>query len=124
VTTRLIARARIRTLIAGGALAAAVAATAFGAGVPLVVLIVASIVFGVGLGVATTAIYTGATSALSPPARSAGFSYLTRAYLAGLAVSPVVSGLVGALSMRAVFIADAVGLVIIAGILQRRMREH
>jgi MFS family permease len=123
ITSWLLTRAGIGTLIAGGALTAAVGATAFGAGAPLVILVVAGVLFGAGLGVATTAIYTGATSALAAPARGAGFSYLTRAYLAGLAVSPVVAGLVGALSMRAVFIADAVALVAIAWILRQRMKD-
>jgi DHA1 family multidrug resistance protein-like MFS transporter len=113
---------RVATLISGGTIAAALAATAFGAGAPLVVLMGGSVLFGAGLGIATTAIYTGATSALPSSARGVGFSYLTRAYLVGLAVSPVLAGLVGALSMRAVFIADAAALVIIASVLRRRMQ--
>jgi hypothetical protein len=111
----------LAALIPGGTIAAALAAVAFGAGAPLIVLIASGVLFGAGLGVATTAIYTGATSALPSPARGVGFSYLTRAYLVGLAVSPMLSGVVGAISMRAVFVADAVGLVFIAWFLQRRM---
>jgi hypothetical protein len=51
------------------------------------------------------------------------FGYLTRAYLVGLAVSPVLAGLVGALSMRAVFIADGGALVAMAYTLNRRMKQ-
>jgi DHA1 family tetracycline resistance protein-like MFS transporter len=122
VTGWLLPRTSVVTLIATGTIAAALAAAAFGAGAPLVVLIAGSVLLGAGLGMATTAIYTGATSALPSTARGAGFSYLTRAYLVGLAVSPPVAGLVGAWSMRAVFIADAAALVGIAWILHRRMK--
>ena len=124
MTGWLLRKMSVGMLISSGTIAAALAAAAFGAGAPLMVLIGSSVLFGAGLGIATTAIYTGATSALPAAARGAGFSYLTRAYLVGLAVSPVLAGLVGALSMRAVFIADAIALVSIAWILRQRMQEQ
>ena len=53
--------------------------------------------------------------------RGVAFGYLTTAYLIALAVSPVVAGLIGAQSMRAVFFLDAVGLAAIAVIVRRRI---
>ena len=44
-------------------------------------------------------------------ARGASFGLLSTASLAGLAVSPIVSGFLGATSIRAVFLLDAVALV-------------
>jgi MFS family permease len=57
------------------------------------------------------------------PERSRGvaFGYLTTASLSGLALSPVVSGLLGAVSMRSVFVVDAMGLAAVAWAV-RRMR--
>jgi MFS transporter, DHA1 family, multidrug resistance protein len=93
----------------------------FGTGAPIGVLIVTAGVMGLGLGVATTAVYTAATHAVPPSARTVAFAYLTTAYLAGLAVSPIVAGLVGALNVRAVFLVDAIGLGVLAWIVQKKM---
>ena len=93
----------------------------FGAGAPTGVLIVTAAVMGLGLGVATTAVYTAATHAVAPSARTVAFGYLSTAYLAGLAVSPMLAGLVGSISVRAVFLVDAIGLGLLAWIVQKRM---
>ena len=95
----------------------------FGAGAPTGVLIVTAAVMGLGLGVATTAVYTAATHAVAPSARTVAFGYLSTAYLAGLAVSPMLAGFVGSLSVRAVFLVDAIGLGLLAWIVQKRMSE-
>ncbi len=54
-------------------------------------------------------------------ARGAAFAYLSSAYLVALAASPIMAGFVGALSMRAVFLIDAVGLAVLAWIVRREM---
>ena len=79
-------------------------------------------ILGFGIGVATTAVYTSASRAVSGADRGLAFGYLTRAYLTGLAVSPILAGLIGSRSMRTVFLADAAGLVAIAWIAGRRIR--
>ena len=61
-------------------------------------------VFGLAIGAATTAAYTAASSIIPAGARGAGFGLLTTASLVGLAVSPIVSGLLGATSIRAVLL--------------------
>ena len=85
------------------------------------VLSAMAVVFGLGIGVATTAIYATATNAVPAADRGVAFGYLTTAYLVGLAISPVLAGFIGSLSMRAVFLADAVGLGVIAWEVRRRM---
>jgi DHA1 family multidrug resistance protein-like MFS transporter len=109
------------------AMAAVGAATAlvFGLSAPWTILMLNAIVFGYALGVATTCTYTAATHALPASWRGVAFGYLTSAYLIGLAVSPVVAGFIGAASMRAVFLADAAGLAVVAFIVRRGMtRGH
>ncbi|HEY7169874.1 MAG TPA: MFS transporter, partial [Vicinamibacterales bacterium] len=73
-------------------------------------LFLATPLFGAAIGSGMTAAYTAAASVIPAPARGAGFGLLTTASLVGLAVSPVVSGLLGATSIRAVFGLDVVAL--------------
>jgi MFS family permease len=80
-----------------------------------------TLVFGVAIGTATTASYTAASGVIPPGARGAGFGLLTTASLVGLAVSPIVSGLLGATSLRAVFLMDALMLAALALLVSRLM---
>ena len=100
---------------------AGVAACVFAAAPGIFWLVTASIPFGLGMGVATTAIYTQASHSMTPSMRGVAFGYLTTAYLVGLAVSPVLAGFIGALSMRTVFIVDAAGLVAVAAVVRQQM---
>jgi len=98
-------------------LIAAACAVAAGGGVNYVVagdlfwLFLATPIFGLAIGVATTAAYTAAAAVIPANVRGTGFGLLTTASLIGLAVSPVVSGLLGATSIRAVWALDVVGLL-------------
>jgi DHA1 family multidrug resistance protein-like MFS transporter len=118
----LLLRWPVRALVPYTASVAAAGALIFALGAPVGVLFATAFVFGFGMGVATTAIYTAATHAVPVAARGETFGYLTTAYLIGLAVSPVVAGLIGSVSMRAVFLVDAAGLGGLAWLIQRRMR--
>lgn len=100
---------------------ASAAALVFAAGAHVAVLLVTAACFGLALGVATTSIYTVASQSVTPDRRGGAFAYLTSAYLAGLAVSPVVAGFIGSVSMRAVFLADAAGLALVAWLVKRGM---
>ncbi|HET9372839.1 MAG TPA: MFS transporter [Vicinamibacterales bacterium] len=122
LTGRLLGRWRVAKLVPAGAAAAALAASIFALAAPVGALLAMAVVFGLGLGVATTAIYTAATRAVTAADRGMAFSYLTTAYLVGLALSPVIAGLIGALSMRAVFVADAIALAGVAWLVASRMR--
>jgi len=84
-------------------------------------LVVGTPVFGIAIGIATTAAYTAASSVMPASGRGAGFGLLTTASLTGLALSPIVNGILGATSIRAVFVLDAVGLATLAVIVSRLM---
>jgi len=84
-------------------------------------LVVGTPVFGIAIGIATTAAYTAASSVMPASGRGAGFGLLTTASLTGLALSPIVNGILGATSIRAVFVLDAVGLAALAVIVSRLM---
>jgi MFS family permease len=120
----LLGRTRPGALVPATAALAALAAAVFGVVAPVAILLVTAVGFGFGLGVATTAIYTTATRAVPVAWRGVAFGYLSTAYLVGLAVSPVAAGVVGSVSMRAVFIADALGLGALALGIRRKMTEQ
>lgn len=123
LSRRLLTRKEAAKLVPAMAALAAVPALVFGAAAPLPVLIIAAAIFGFAMGVATTCTYTSATQILPDAWRGVAFGYLTSAYLVGLAVSPVVAGFIGATSMRAVFLADAVGLAVLAWFVRRGMHR-
>jgi DHA1 family multidrug resistance protein-like MFS transporter len=100
------ARAIIGTsagLAAAGAIAYAVAGTTW-------ILMLATPVFGLAIGTGTTAAYAAAGTIVPASARGAGFGLLTTASLTGLALSPIVSGFLGATSIRLVFVLDVIAL--------------
>jgi DHA1 family multidrug resistance protein-like MFS transporter len=120
---RLLVWRPLRVLVPLSALLAAAASVVFGLGPSDLALLATAVVFGLGIGVATTAVYTEAGQAVSSGERSVVFGYLQMAYLIGLAVSPVLAGLIGSISMRAVFFADAVGLAMLAAVVRNRVLE-
>jgi MFS family permease len=117
----LLARAPAHQLVPAMAGMAALATLLFAVTAPVAGLIAGAVVLGLGMGVATTSTYAATTHAVPVAARGVAFGYLTTAYLAGLAASPVIAGLVGALSMRAVFVADTIGLGVLAWVVRTRM---
>ena len=119
---RLLARTPASRLVPATSGIAAAAALLFGLTLPTYGLIAAAVVLGLGMGVATTSTYTATTQAVSVEQRAVALGYLTTAYLVGLAASPVIAGLVGSLSMRGVFYADALGLGLLAWVVWRKMR--
>jgi DHA1 family multidrug resistance protein-like MFS transporter len=84
-------------------------------------LLLATPVFGLAIGVATTATYTAASSVIPGSARGAGFGFLATGSLIGLALSPVISGILGATSIRGVFLLDTIALVVLATMVARIM---
>lgn len=98
-------------LVMWAAALSALGALAFSTGPGSGVMLAVAVCFGLGIGVAFTTIYTVAGQRVPARSRGVAFGYLTTASLSGLALSPVVSGLIGSVSMRGVFVADAAGLV-------------
>lgn len=115
----LLTRRTAMELIASACAVAAFAGVIYVAARDLRWLFVATPIFGFAIGVATTAAYTAAAAVIPPNVRGTGFGLLSTASLIGLAVSPVVSGLLGATSIRAVWALDVVGLLLLAVIVHR-----
>ena len=84
-------------------------------------LFAASALFGLAMGTATTTTYTAASSVMPPTARGTGFGLLTTASLTGLALSPIINGLLAATTIRAVFLVDFFALVALALAVSRLM---
>ncbi len=84
---------------------------------------VAAAVFGIGIGVAMTAAYTTAAAGFPEPARATGFGFLMSASLIGMAVSPMIAGLLAHQGIRLVFVVDAVMLLSFAVAVRRVMEE-
>jgi MFS transporter, DHA1 family, multidrug resistance protein len=116
---RLLERIPARRLVMAATSSACLAALVFGLGPIWILLVIAAIFFGLGIGIAFTTIYTVAGQRVPEHSRGVAFGYLTTASLTGLALSPVVSGALGSFSIRSVFVADAVGLAAVAWTVRR-----
>jgi MFS family permease len=117
----LLRRFAARTVIAGAAAAGAIGASLYALVNDSSWLFVATPVIGFAMGTATTGAYTAATGVMPASARGVGFGLLTTASLTGLAISPIISGVLGATSIRGVFLLDACALVALAVMVSRLM---
>jgi MFS transporter, DHA1 family, multidrug resistance protein len=122
VAARLLEARDARSVLAGSAAASMVASAVFAVEPPVWVMIVSAAVFGLGIGAAMTTAYAEAGKVIPAGSHGAGFGLLTTASLSGLALSPVFGGLIGATSMNAVFVANAVGLGVLVVLVMRNMR--
>jgi len=118
---RLLACAPARTVIAGSALSAGAGMLAIGAATGLEMVLIGTAIFGAATGVAMTAVYTAAGSVIPPRVRGVGFGVLTTASLGGIALSPVLTGIIGAASLRVAFLLNAGAMAVLAWLVARRM---
>ena len=117
----LLSRTSARGVIAGSAAVAALGTLTYVFADGMGVLVVGTTIFGLAIGAASTAAYTAAGAVIPPEARGAGFGLLTTGSLIGLATSPIICGLLGTLSLRAVFVLDSFALLFVAGLVRRLM---
>jgi MFS transporter, DHA1 family, multidrug resistance protein len=110
-----------RAIISAAAALGAAAALVFVVSPRTAWLFVGTPILGIALGAATTTTYTAASAVIPAGARGAGFGLLTTASLTALALSPILSGLLGATSIRAVFLLDVLVMVAIAAAVPRLM---
>jgi MFS transporter, DHA1 family, multidrug resistance protein len=108
----LIARMAPARVIAWGAATTGLGLVGFLAGSSGVVMGAALLLFGAGAGAAITAAYTAGGRVVPASMHATGFGFLTGSSLAGLALSPVLAGLLSRSRLLAVF---AVDLVLLAG---------
>jgi len=121
---RLLARWSGRQLISVSALGTAIVALAMGFTADPWTFGALASVFGFGVGIAMTAAYTHAAAAVPGSARGMGFGFLTSAALIGLAVSPMVAGLLASIGLRTVFVVNAAMLLVIGQAVRRMMNEQ
>lgn len=120
----LLRRYPIGRVLVGGAIAGVAAALGLAAAGSMTIVIASSTVLGLSIGVASTAAYTAAGAVLPASARATGFATLTSASLAGTAISPMMSGALGAVSIRGVFLVAAVVFAIVAAMVSRMMLDR
>ena len=117
----LLKRMPARRIIAASAATGAVAALVYTIAPRTEWLFAATPLFGLAMGTATTTTYTAASSVMPASARGAGFGLLTTASLTALALSPIISGMLAATSIRAVFLLDLFGLLSLVVVVSRLM---
>jgi len=106
-------RTALRLVVAASVMAA-VGCAGYVAAPRMPWLFAATPVFGLAIGFGTTAAYTAAAAVIPPNVRGLGFGLMTTANLIGMAISPILCGLLASASIRAVFALDATGLVALA----------
>ncbi len=110
-----------RVLIPAASLATAAAIAALVLVPSVWMFVLALACGGLAIGIGMTAAYSVAGALLPADAHATGFGLMTTASLLGLAVSPVVAGLLGGADLSVVFVADAIILVLLAWVVWRRM---
>ncbi len=126
VAVALLKRMSARAIIAVASLLAGAALSVFAVidRPPLAALIAAMTLCGICIGAGSTAAYTAAGTVIPRSVHTTGFSLLTSASLAGLAISPIASGFVAARSLRAVFMSGVALLLVLAVAVRRLMVER
>lgn len=120
----LLKRTSARVVIAGSSLVAAAALALFALSTPVWLLACMIGIFGAAVGAAMTTAFTAAGAVIPRHAHGASFGFLTGASLIGSAISPVLSGLVAAHSLRVVFFSGVVALAALALVVRRVMVER
>jgi len=121
---RALIRRSPRVVISRAALMAAFGLTAFAFSTSTWLMAGAMAVVGLGIGSAITTAYTAGGVVIPRDVHATAFGFLTSASLIGIALSPALSGLLGAQSIRAVFGAGVVVLVTVALVVRRGMVER
>ena len=124
LAAHLLTRVSPRTIVASNVLVAAAALILFTLTSSSGLLIVSMSMIGLCIGTATTTAFAAAGAVIPRNVHATGFGFLTTASLAGLAVSPVLSGLVAGQSIRVVFVTGVAALVGLAVIVRRLMVER
>lgn len=119
----LLKRMTPRAVIDGAVLCAAGALALVAVGGRAWLLIGAIGIFGASVGTAMTAAFSAAGSVIPRHVHGASFGFLSSASLIGFAVSPILSGIIAARSIRAVYVSGVVALVVLAVIVRRVMVE-
>jgi DHA1 family multidrug resistance protein-like MFS transporter len=121
LAARLLHRFTAKQVIVVSTLAAAAAMIVIVLAPSLWLFGVAIVVLGAAIGTATTTVYAVAGSLLPSDAHATGFGLMTTANLMGLAVSPVIAGVIGGSGLKIVFVADVFLLLMLGALVAQRM---
>jgi MFS transporter, DHA1 family, multidrug resistance protein len=113
-----------RVVIAWAVLVGAASLGVFSVAVAPWALAASLAVVGLCIGTSITTAYAAGNAVIPPDVHATAFGFLTGAALIGIALSPVLSGLVAARSIRAVFVAGMVALVVLAIVVRKVMVER
>ena len=123
-SSRLLRRHSPRVVIAWSVLVGAAALALFTASTAAWMLATSLAVVGLCIGTSITTAYAAGNAVIPHEVHSTAFGFLTGAALIGIALSPVLSGLVAARSIRAVFVVAIVVLIILAIVVRKVMVER
>ena len=107
-----------------GVVVAACALGSFSMSKGLWLLVPSLAVVGLCIGTSVTTAFAAGGAVIPAEVHATAFGFLTGASLIGVAISPVLSGLIAARSIRGVFVAGAVVLLILGVIVRRMMVER
>lgn len=113
-----------RMIIAWATLMAAAALAVFTVSASMWSLVPCMTLVGLGIGMSTTTAFAVGGAVIPQDVHATAFGFLTSASLIGVALSPVLSGLLGAQSIRAVFVTGTAALVVLAVVVRRVMVER
>jgi DHA1 family multidrug resistance protein-like MFS transporter len=123
-SSRLLRRHSPRVVIAWSVLIGAAALALFTASTAAWMLAVSLALVGLCIGTSITTAYAAGNAVIPHEVHATAFGFLTGAALIGIALSPVLSGLVAARSIRAVFVVAIVVLIILAIVVRKVMVER
>jgi MFS family permease len=124
LSSRLLTRHSPRVVIAWAVLIAASGLGLFTASTNFWVMATAVGIIGLCIGTSITTAFAAGGAVIPQDVHATAFGFLTSASLAGVALSPVLAGLIAARSIRAVFITGVVLLAILAFVVRRVMVER
>jgi DHA1 family multidrug resistance protein-like MFS transporter len=124
LSSRLLRRHSPRVVIAWAVLVGASALAMFTASDAAWTLAISLAVVGLCIGTSITTAYAAGNAVIPPEVHATAFGFLTGAALIGIALSPVLSGLVAARSIRAVFVVGIGALVVLAIVVRKVMVER
>jgi DHA1 family multidrug resistance protein-like MFS transporter len=124
LSSRLLRRHSPRVVIAWAVLVGASALAIFTASDAVWTLGMSLAVVGLCIGTSITTAYAAGNAVIPPEVHSTAFGFLTGAALIGIALSPVLSGLVAARSIRAVFAVGIAALIVLAIVVRKVMVER
>jgi DHA1 family multidrug resistance protein-like MFS transporter len=124
LSSRLLRRHSPRVVIAWTVILGAAALAVFTASDATWTLALSLAVVGLCIGTSITTAYAAGNAVIPPEVHATAFGFLTGAALFGIALSPVLSGLVAVRSIRAVFVVGIVALIVLAIMVRKVMVER